>query len=139
MSEALLDVRGLSKTFAGGVRAVQDVSFAVESGEILGLVGESGSGKSTLGRSLLRLIEPSSGAVIFKGRDIVGLGRSEMRGLREALRGVFVFPDTNAHGQGENPCWLYTVRFSARELWGDAADPSASVAIDAFEPYLDPA
>ena len=61
------------------------------------------------------------------------------RGCIEAVRGVFVFPDTHAHGQGEQPCWLYTVRFAARELWGEAADAAASVTIDAFEPYLDPA
>ena len=56
-----------------------------------------------------------------------------------ALRGAFVFPDTNAHAQGENPQWLYTIRFTARELWGDDADPRSTVTIDAFEPYLEPA
>jgi nitrile hydratase beta subunit len=56
-----------------------------------------------------------------------------------AVRGVFVFPDTNAHGLGENPQWLYTVRFTARELWGPEGDARSAVMIDAFEPYLEPA
>ncbi len=59
-------------------------------------------------------------------------------GIVEAARGVFVFPDANAHGRGENPQWLYTVRFTARELWGAEADARSSVTIDAFEPYLEP-
>jgi nitrile hydratase subunit beta len=52
------------------------------------------------------------------------------------LHEAHVFPDTNAHGTGENPDWLYTVEFSARELWGEAADPNASMSIDAWEAYL---
>ena len=58
-------------------------------------------------------------------------------GVVEAVRGCFVFPDSNAHGGGEDPRWLYTVRFAARELWGADADPSLEVSIDAFEPYLE--
>ena len=58
-------------------------------------------------------------------------------GLVEAIRGCHVFPDTAAVGGGENPQWLYTVVFAARELWGEAADPAVKVSIDAFEPYLD--
>jgi nitrile hydratase len=60
------------------------------------------------------------------------------RGRIEHVHGVFVFPDTQAHGAGENPQWLYTVGFDARELWGDAADPGARVTIAAFESYLLP-
>lgn len=56
-----------------------------------------------------------------------------------AVRGAFVFPDSNAHAGGESPQWLYTVRFTARELWGPQGDARASVTIDAFEPYLEPA
>jgi nitrile hydratase len=59
-------------------------------------------------------------------------------GRIEAVRGVHVFADTHAHGQGESPQWLYSVAFEGRELWGDAATPGASVAIDAWEPYLEP-
>jgi nitrile hydratase subunit beta len=58
-------------------------------------------------------------------------------GIIEAVRGAFVFPDSNAHGAGEDPRWLYTVKFSGRELWGADADPTLTVSIDAFEPYLE--
>ena len=58
-------------------------------------------------------------------------------GVIEAVRGCFVFPDSNAHGGGEDPQWCYTVRFAARELWGAEADPDVCVSIDAWEPYID--
>lgn len=58
-------------------------------------------------------------------------------GVIEAIRGFHVFPDANAHGAGPDPQWVYCVRFSARDLWGAAADPRHSVTIDAFEPYLE--
>jgi nitrile hydratase len=58
-------------------------------------------------------------------------------GSVEAVRGCHVFPDSNAHGLGEDPRWLYTIRFAARELWGEGADPALEVSIDAFEPYLE--
>ena len=61
------------------------------------------------------------------------------RGTIERVHGAFVFPDTNAHGQGENPAWLYTVGFDAAELWGASADPGGRVTVAAFEPYLEPA
>jgi nitrile hydratase len=60
-------------------------------------------------------------------------------GTIESLHGCHVFPDTNALGQGENPQWLYTVRFNALDLWGADADPSLSVSVDAWESYLEPA
>jgi nitrile hydratase subunit beta len=60
-------------------------------------------------------------------------------GTVEAVRGCHVFPDSAAIGAGDDPQWLYTVMFSARELWGDEADPKVSVSIEAFEPYLVPA
>jgi nitrile hydratase len=60
-------------------------------------------------------------------------------GTVAAVHGCHVFPDTNAHGRGEEPQWLYTVRFGARELWGPDADPTVTVSIDAFEPYLEKA
>src|SRR5207245_10194484 len=60
-------------------------------------------------------------------------------GTIEAVRGCHVYPDTAAIGAGDDPQWLYTVVFSGRELWGEAADPSISVSIEAFEPYLEPA
>jgi nitrile hydratase len=59
------------------------------------------------------------------------------RGRIERVQGFHVFPDTNAHGQGEQPQWLYTVAFDGRELWGRDGDPSLSVSIDAWESYLE--
>ena len=69
----MLAVRSLKKYFGHGdrpVRAVDDVSFEIAKGEVLGLVGESGSGKSTIGRSVLKLIEPTAGEVWFEGSDL---------------------------------------------------------------------
>jgi len=60
-------------------------------------------------------------------------------GTVESLHGCHVFPDSNALGQGENPQWLYTVRFNARDLWGPHGDPNVSVSVDAWEPYLESA
>jgi nitrile hydratase beta subunit len=60
-------------------------------------------------------------------------------GMIERVIGCHVFPDSNARGAGENPQWLYTVRFEGRELWGEQGDPRASVSVDAWEPYLEPA
>ena len=60
-------------------------------------------------------------------------------GVIERVHGAFVFPDTNAHGAGEHPQWLYTVRFSGPELWGEEADPTIAVSVDAWESYLEPA
>lgn len=59
-------------------------------------------------------------------------------GVVEMVHGVFVFPDTSAHGRGEDPQWLFTVRFSGQELWGPDAEPGTSVSVDAWESYLEP-
>lgn len=58
-------------------------------------------------------------------------------GVIDAVREGYVFPDSNAHGRGENPQWVYTVVFDGREIWGEGADPTLSVSIDAWESYLD--
>jgi nitrile hydratase len=60
-------------------------------------------------------------------------------GVVERLHGANVFPDSVVSGEGEDPQWLYTVRFDGRELWGDDAEPGINVSVDAFEPYLEPA
>jgi nitrile hydratase beta subunit len=60
-------------------------------------------------------------------------------GIVDAVREGFVFPDTNAHGRGENPQWVYTVVFDGKEIWGDGADPALTISIDAWESYLEPA
>jgi nitrile hydratase len=60
-------------------------------------------------------------------------------GRIDAVRDGFVFPDSNAHGKGENPQYVYTVVFTGPEIWGDAADPTLTISIDAWESYLEPA
>ena len=98
----LLQVRGLRKYFPirGGVfsrvvanvKAVEDVSFDVKRGEVVGLVGESGSGKTTAGRAILRLIEPSAGEVMFEGTDVVKLPKAQMREYRKQMQIIFQDP-----------------------------------------------
>ena len=61
------------------------------------------------------------------------------RGRIARVDGVFVYPDTSAHGLGEKPTWLYTVAFTAQDLWGESGDPGGLVTVAAFEPYLEPA
>ena len=96
-SPALVRVRDLVKHFPvensdDVVRAVDGVSFEILRGETLGLVGESGCGKSTVGRCLMRLSEPTSGEIDFEGRDVVKMGRNEMRELRRQMQIVFQDP-----------------------------------------------
>jgi oligopeptide/dipeptide ABC transporter ATP-binding protein len=91
----LLKVEGLKKYFPRGrklLKAVDDVGFSMQAGETLGLVGESGSGKSTLGRSILRLIEPTAGRVIFEGVDIRALNRDGLRKARRHMQIIFQDP-----------------------------------------------
>lgn len=84
--------RGVIPRVVGAVRAVDDVSFTVKSREVLGLAGESGSGKSTIGRSVLRLIEPTAGRIMFGGEDVRALGPKALRRFRRKAQIVFQDP-----------------------------------------------
>jgi oligopeptide/dipeptide ABC transporter ATP-binding protein len=83
---------GLFRRRVGWVKAVDDVSFAVKRGETLGLVGESGCGKTTVGRSLIRLLQPQGGKVIFEGRDVLRLSQREMQEVRRDMQIIFQDP-----------------------------------------------
>ena len=95
MAENILEVENLVKYFKsprGTVHAVDGVSFTIEKGKTLGIVGESGCGKSTTGRSILRLIEPTSGTIRFEGKDILQLSPSQMRKMRKDMQIIFQDP-----------------------------------------------
>ena len=84
--------RGFLQRIGGYVKAVDDVSFDIAPGETLGLVGESGCGKTTVGRTLLRLIEPTSGSVVFDGKDVFRVGRGRLRSMRREMQIIFQDP-----------------------------------------------
>ena len=95
MADTILEVKNLTKYFKtkrGMLHAVDDISFKLERGKTLGLVGESGRGKSTTGRTILRLIEPTSGEIIFEGKDINKLNSRELRHARKDMQLIFQDP-----------------------------------------------
>ena len=115
MSDApLVKVRGLTKHFGKApalVHAVEDVSFEIERGEVVGLVGESGSGKSTIGRLIGRALDLTAGAVAFEGREIGGLSQRDLRPLRRRMQMVFQDPFASL-----NP------RLRVKDIIGEALD-----------------
>ena len=98
----LLEVKGLTTRFdiaaglfgrvTGRVHAVEDVSFSLQPGETLALVGESGCGKSTTGRSIIKLVEPTRGSVVFEGQELMGLSATQMRPMRRDMQMIFQDP-----------------------------------------------
>jgi peptide/nickel transport system ATP-binding protein len=105
--ETLLSVDGLTKHFTQGggllsaffgtetVKAVDDVTFDIAKGETVGLVGESGCGKSTLARTILRLLEPTDGSVLFKGKDLAEMGGDDLRSMRQDMQMIFQDPQSS--------------------------------------------
>jgi peptide/nickel transport system ATP-binding protein/oligopeptide transport system ATP-binding protein len=87
-----LNLKKYFRTDSGTLRAVDSVSFQIQPGETVGLVGESGCGKSTIGRTILRLIEPTDGQVLFEGRDIFKMNRPDLQALRREMGIVFQNP-----------------------------------------------
>ena len=115
----LLVVRNLKKYFpvtegvvlrrhVGDVKAVDDVSFAIAKGEVLGLVGESGCGKTTIARCILKLVEPTDGSIVFDGQDIYDLGKRSRAGFRRRMQAIFQDPYSSL-----NP------RMKVREIVGE--------------------
>ena len=95
MSDTILEVKNLTKYFKtkrGMLHAVDGINFSIERGKTLGLVGESGCGKSTVGRTILRLIEPTAGEIIFEGKDIKKLNQTKLRHIRKDMQLIFQDP-----------------------------------------------
>ena len=95
MAEKILEIKNLKKYFknpSGVLHAVDDISFSIEKGKTVGIVGESGCGKTTTGRVVLRLVEPTSGEIIFNGKDITKFSKREMNKIRKDMQIIFQDP-----------------------------------------------
>jgi len=102
---------GLLRRHTDDVKAVDDVSFTVEAGTTVGLVGESGSGKTTIGKTILKLVPPTGGQILFEGRDIVPLSENEFRPLRREMQMIF-----------QDPFGSLNPRHTIRQIVGEALE-----------------
>ena len=131
----LLEVRNLRKLFAGKssffqkdkswIKAVDDVSFTLNPKETLGVVGESGCGKSTMGRSVLRLIEPTSGEIFYKGKDFTKASGQELRKMRADMQIIF-----------QDPYSSLSPRLPIGEIIGEAVREHGLVPKEQFDDYI---
>ena len=135
MSENLIEVKNLVKWFPikssffkrtiGNVRAVDGISFSIKRGQTMGLVGESGCGKSTAGRTILRLIEKTSGEILFDGQDISALSHEELRRMRPRMQIIF-----------QDPYSSLSPRLPVGEIIGEAVREHPIVDDDEFDDYI---
>ena len=134
-SKYLIEVKNLVKWFPikssffkrtiGNVRAVDGISFHIKRGQTMGLVGESGCGKSTAGRTILRLIEKTSGEVLFDGQDIFKMSREELRRLRPRIQIIF-----------QDPYSSLSPRIPVGEIIGEAVREHNIVPKEEFDDYI---
>jgi peptide/nickel transport system ATP-binding protein len=117
---------GLMQRVAGHVKAVDGISFSIKRGKTMGLVGESGCGKTTVGKTILRLINKTSGDVIFNGVDIFSINREELRALRPQMQIIF-----------QDPFSSLSPRLPVSEIIGEAVKEHNLVPKDEFDDYLD--
>ena len=135
MSENLIEVKNLVKWFPikssffkrtiGNVRAVDGISFSIKRGQTMGLVGESGCGKSTAGRTILRLIEKTSGEILFDGQDISALSHEELRRMRPRMQIIF-----------QDPYSSLSPRLPVGEIIGEGVREHHIVDDDEFDDYI---
>lgn len=145
-NDVLLELKNVSKHFPirggifGGVKswikAVDDVSFQVRRGRTVGLVGESGCGKTTLGRTILRLIEPTAGEIIYNGVDVTTLSREQMRAMRRKMQIIFQDPYASLNPRMTvgaaimEPMVIHEIGANAKERQAMAADLMKKVGLD---------
>ena len=130
MANNIVEVRNLKKYFKtarGTLHAVDDVSFQIQEGETLGVVGESGCGKSTLGRTVIHLLERTSGQIIFQGRDVSDISKHELKAFRRDAQMIFPDPVSSLHprrSESQNiaePLLIYNASSSHQELEAQVA------------------
>jgi len=117
---------GLMQRVVGHVKAVDDISFKIERGKTMGLVGESGCGKTTVGKTLLRLLKPTGGKVIFDGTDIMTLDANGMRALRPKMQMIF-----------QDPYSSLSPRMPVSEIIGEAVREHNLIKDSEFDDYID--